>query len=208
MSGGIEAGMAYPKRPNGGRKVFEQIYEPQSIDVALLDEQNLISRIRRMHYVDFPEQKGKTPPSASQWLDEMVLKQRRIGTPGHSYWREEPYETFQRFRFLLEIRGVVQKVELPDGVSLEPMNPAQRAHENQEVLTGTRLLQIAAGTFPQTLPVMVDDQATLKNFQTKLGDKLVVWREAADMEKAFSNVSQLAGVFGPRAEGGLPAATE
>jgi hypothetical protein len=207
LEGGVEPGMAYPKRQNGGRQIFERIYEPASIDAALLDEQNLIQRIRRMHYVDFPEQKGKTPPSASQWLDEMVIRQRRIGTPGYSFWREEPYETFQRFRYLLEKRGIVKAVESPAGAALQPYNPAQRAHENQEVLTGTRLLQICATAFPQTLQVSVDDIATMQNFQRKLGDKIVKFRDPEQLKQAVDLFSQLGPMFGPRSQGGLPAST-
>jgi hypothetical protein len=206
LTGGIETGMAYPKRPNGGRKVFEQIYEPQQIDAALLDEQNLSQRIRRMHYVDFPEQKGKTPPSATQWLDEMVIRQRRIGTQGYSFWREEPYETFQRFRYLLEKRGVVKQVVSPAGSALQPYNPAQRAHENQEVLTALRLLQVVASTFPQTMPVVIDDTKTIENLKAKMGDKLVEMRAPEEIKAAFENVSQLAGVIGPRPQGGVAAA--
>lgn len=205
LSNGIESGMAYPKRPNAGRNAFERIYEPQPIDAALLDEQRLTQRIRRMHYVDFPEQKGKTPPSASQWLDEMVIRQRRIGTPGYSFWREEPYETFQRFRYLLEKRGVVKPIELPNGASLQPQNPAQRAHDNQEVLTGTRLLQICATAFPQTLQVSIDDIKTMENFKNKLGDKMVVFRDEEQLKQAVDLFSQLGPMFGPRSQGGLTA---
>lgn len=205
LSGGIEPGMAYPKRPNAGRKIFEPIYEHNPIDAALLDEQKITQRIRRMHYVDFPEQKGKTPPSASQWLDEMVIRQRRIGTPGYSFWREEPYETFQRFRYLLEKRGTIKPVNSPEGAALAPRNPAQRAHENQEVLTGTRLLQICATAFPQTLQVSINDVETMKNFQSKLGDKLVVFRTDEELKGAVDLFSQLGPMFGPRSQGGLPA---
>lgn len=207
LSAGVESGMAYPKRPNGGRQIFEPIYQPQPIDAALLDEQKLTDRIRRMHYVDFPEQKGKTPPSASQWLDEMVIRQRRIGTPGYSFWREEPYETFQRFRYILEKRGAVKEVKAPGGASLQPYNPAQRAHDNQEVLTATRLLQIGGASFPQTMQVECDGSQTMRNLQKKLGDKIVKFRDAEEMKQAIEAFSQLGPMFGPRPTGGLVAST-
>lgn len=207
LSGGIESGMAYPKRPNGGRQIFERIYEPESIDAALLDEQALKQRIRKMHYVDFPEQKGKTPPSASQWLDEMVIRQRRIGTPGYSFWSEEPYETFQRFRYLLEKRGIVKPVQAPNGASLQPYNPAQRAHDNQEVLTAVRLLQIGGASFPQTMQLEVDGSQTMLNLQKKLGDKIVKFRSPEELQQAAQAFSQIGPMFGPRPAGGLVAAT-
>lgn len=207
LSGGIEPGMAYPKRPNGGREVFEDIYRPQQIDAAVYDEQKIIKRIRRLHYVDFPEQRGKTPPSATQWLDEMVIQQQRIGTPGYSYWREFPFEVFQRFRYLGETRGTVKKVE-QGGVSLAPQNPAQRAHENQKVQTALRLLQAAGSVFPQTLPVAVDDMQTIANLKLAMGDEIVKMRDQEEIAQAVQNVSQLAGVFGPRPQGGVAAAAQ
>jgi hypothetical protein len=207
MSSGVESGMAYPKRPNGGREIFEEIYKPRAIDSVLFDEMNRVKRVRRLHYVDFPEQRGKTPPSATQWLDEMVIQQDRIGTPGYSYWHEFPYEVFQRFRYIGEVRGKVQAVQLEGGMPLQPYNPAQRAHENQEVLQGLRLLQAVASTFPQTMPVIIDDQKTVENLKKRMGDEIVVLRAAAELKQAFENVGQLAGVIGPRTTGGLPAAT-
>lgn len=204
---GIEPGVGYPKRPGGTAHDLQKIYEPNPLDAAHFDEMKLEKRIRRLHYCDFPEQKGKTPPTASQWLDEMVEAQKKIGTPGYSFWREFPYEVFERFRYIAERSGGAQPLEV-DGrrVSLQAYNPAQRAQENQEVLTASRLLQIGGAVFAQTLPVMVDDQQTMRNLQSKLGDKLVVFRNPQQLQQAFSNVAQLAGVQIPRLPGGLQAA--
>lgn len=196
LEAGVEPGRAYPKRPNGGRNIFEKIYEPSSIEAVIFDQQQLRATIRRILYVDFPEQQGKTPPTATQWLDEMVLKQRRIGTPGFAYWSEEPYETFQRFRYLGEKRGVIEPIDLPAGTRVQPYNPAQRAQENQEVLTATRLIQIGSSAFQQTWQVAVDELGTLNNLKNKLGDKIVVFRQSSDLKSAVELVSQLGGIGG------------
>ncbi len=211
---GIEPGMGYPRRPGGSRSPTEKIYEPNPLDAPLFDEMNLEKRIRRLHYCDFPEQKGKTPPTLGQWLDEMVEAQKKIGTPGYAFWNEFPYEAFQRFRYLAETSGGVPPIKITNAsgrevpVSLQAYNPAQRAQENQDVLTGTRLLQIAGSAFPQTLQVMVDDQQTLRNFQDKLGDKLVALRSKEDLQNAVGTLSKLAGVGGPQVNGGLVASAQ
>lgn len=205
---GIEPGMAYPRRPGATANDLQKIYEPNPLDSAHFEEMALEKRVRRLHYCDFPEQVGKTPPTASQWLDEMVEAQKKIGTPGYSFWREFPFEVFQRFRFMAEQRGGVPPLQYEgQRVSLQAYNPAQRAQENQEVLTATRLLQMVGSAFPQTLQVMVDDQQTTRNIQAKLGDKLVVLRSPEDLKAAVANVSQLAGIGGPRLSNGLAAST-
>lgn len=204
---GIEPGMGYPRRPGSTRPPTDKIYEPNPLDSSHFEEMQLEKRIRRLHYVDFPEQLGKTPPTASQWLDEMVEAQKKIGTPGYSFWREFPYEVFQRFRFIAEQSGLAKPLEI-DGkkVSLQAYNPAERAQENQDVLTATRVLQIGGSVFPQTMPVMVDDRATMDNIKAKLGDKIVVMRDPDQLAQTFDNMSKLAGVIGPRLPGGLTAA--
>ncbi|BEV44412.1 portal protein [Afipia carboxidovorans] len=206
---GIEPGMAYPRRPGGGRETIQPIYEHQPLDAALFEEQKTEKRIRRLHYVDFPEQLGKTPPTLGQWLDEMVKAQKRIGTPGYTFWSEFPFEVFQRFKYLGEKRGAVKPIEV-DGkqLNLTAYNPAQRAQDNQEVLTATRVMQIAGSAFPQVFQAAVDPLETIGNIQRKLGDKLVVLHSKEDLQQAVKDLSQLGGVKGPNAPGGLVGSTQ
>lgn len=205
VSGGIESGMAYAKRP-GSKGEIEQIYQPNPLDAALFDATKLEQRIKRLHYVDFPEQVGKTPPTASQWLDEMVEAQKKIGTPGYSFWREFPCEVFKRFLYLAMARGIVEPIEVNGArASLQAYNPAQRAQENQEVLTATRLIQIGETAFPQIWQAACDALPTLTNIKEKLGDKLVVIRTPDDLKKGLENLAQVAGAGGAVPPGGLVA---
>lgn len=205
VAGGIEPGMAYPKRP-GTKGEIEQIYKPNPLDAALFDATKLEQRIKRLHYVDFPEQSGKTPPTATQWIDELVKSQKRIGTPGYSFWREFPCEVFKRFLYLAEKRGIVEKIEVNGArATLQAYNPAQRAQESQEVLTATRLIQIGESAFPQIFQAAVDALPTLKNLQTKLGDKLVTIRSPEQLKEGLTNLASVAGVRGNPPQGGLVA---
>jgi hypothetical protein len=203
---GVRPGEFYPKRASGGREAFEDIYEPRPIEAALFDKENLIVRIRRLHYVDFPEQKGKTPPTATQWIDELVIRQKRIGTPGYAFWREEPYETFQRFRYLGEKRGVVKTlVELgvPVGTELQPYNPAERAQDSQEIATAVRFGEIALGMFPNTAQIAIDEFKTLDNLKNKFRDRIVVMRSADEVKQRIALLGKIgADVIGGNSEGG------
>jgi hypothetical protein len=189
---GVRPGELYPKRPNGGKPVFEDIYEPRPIDAALFEVDHLQMRIRRLHYVDFPEQRGKTPPTATQWIDELVIRQRRIGAPGFTFWREEPYETFQRFRYLGEKRGTVQSLEsLGVTVSLQPYNPAERAQDSQDIATAVRFAEIGQTVAPTTWQAMIDEGKTLENLQKKFRDEIIVLRPAAEAEKRLQLLAQI-----------------
>src|SRR6266581_354778 len=73
-----------------------------------------LKKLRKLFYVDLPEQTGDTPPTLGQWLDEMARAQRRIGTPGLPFWREGPAKIFLRFKYLLEKQGAIQPVKVDD----------------------------------------------------------------------------------------------
>lgn len=193
---GIRPGDALPKRPGYGKPAFEKIYEPNPIESALFETDHLQMRIKRLHYVDTYEQRGKTPPSATQWIDELVIRQRRIGQPGFSYWREEPYETFQRFRYLGERRGSVTplgQLELPkNATSLVPYNPAERAQDSQDVQTALHLAQLGLQIAPTMWQVLVDEDKTLRNLKAKLRDEIIVFRNDVDAAKRLNELMQAA----------------
>ena len=206
LENGVEPGMFYPRRPgSNSRQTFESIYDPPNLQAAMFEFDDVRRRVKRLHYVDFPEQVGKTPPTLGQWLDEMVEAQKKIGTPGFSFWREFPFEVFQRFTYIAEKAGKLTpiKIEGAGEVTLHAYNPAQRAQENQEVLTATRLMQIGGSAFPQTWQVAVDELGTLMAVKEKLGDKLVKFKTKEELVGAVDQLSKLGGVFGPKLAGGL-----
>lgn len=189
---GIEAGFAYPIRPGTAGDV-KAMYEAPSPQVAIYDRQDYQQRLKRLFFVDYPEQRGDTPPSATQWLDEMTLTQRRIGTPGLPFWREGPAEYFMRFQHILEKRGVLNKVKV-DGkvVSLMPYNPAQRAAEQQDVAQAARAIQIGGEAFPEEWKMSVDGTKTINNIVEKLGaGKIIVMRTPEQVQEAIKNIAAL-----------------
>lgn len=189
---GVRPGEFYPKRPNGGKSAFEDIYEPRPIEAGLFEVDHLQMRIRRLHYIDFPEQRGKTPPTATQWIDELVIRQRRIGAPGFAFWREEPYETFQRFRYLGEKRGTVRSLsDLGAPASLQPYNPAERAQDSQDIATAVRFAEIGQTITPTTWQAMVDEPKTLENLKRKFRDEVVVLRSPEEAEERLQLLAQI-----------------
>jgi hypothetical protein len=192
IESGIEPGMAYPMRP-GSEGAIKNIYTANPPDAAVYDRNDLEQRLRRLFFLDWPHQSGDTPPTATQWLDEMTMAQRRIGTPGLVFWKEFCGETFTRFQYILEKDGMIKPVKI-DGKNavLEPYNPAQRAIEQQDVASFTRFVQIGGAAFPEEFKIASDGTRTLDKLAQKLGvEELWVKRPPADIAAAIKQIAAL-----------------
>lgn len=204
---GLESGMAYPIRV-GSHDAIKAIYQPGPADSGLYLTEEKEKRLRKMFFVDFPEQTGDTPPTLGQWLDEMARAQRRIGGPGSSFYREGPAKIFLRFKYLLEAAGVIKPVKV-DGrsVSLLPYNPAQRAAEQQEIATNVQAIQICSQAFPEEFKVQIDGADTMKNLLDKMRAKLVTFRKPDQIKAAIQQLAPLIkGHLGDTGQGaGAPA---
>lgn len=193
---GIETGSAYPMRSGSGKDVVP-LNGFGEIEAALFETTQIEDRLQRKHFLGFPQQKGKTPPTATQWLDEMLEKQRRIGTPGMPFWQEGPAQIFLRFKYLLEQRGIIEPVKVNGkSVALAPYNPAQRAAEQQEVAMATRALQICLSMFPEEAKAAIDGEATMKEIVAKMRAGLIKFRSKEDQKAAISMIAQLVGSGG------------
>lgn len=192
FEGGIEAGKAYPSRPGSGRDIAKLYFEGDP-DLGFYTATDLERRIRRKFFADYPEQKGDTPPTATQWVDEMVMAQRRIGTPGKKFWREGPYEIYRRFEWLLAKDGKIQSVELEGkAIPLVPNNPATQAADNQKLQTGIQVLGIAKANFPETSAAAIDERATIENIKRLAKDDVVVLRDEAQTQELLGGILNMA----------------
>jgi Bacteriophage head to tail connecting protein len=197
ISDGIESGMAYAVRP-GEEGAIKNLYQYPSIDPAIYMTQEIETRIKRLFFLDWPQQDGKTPPTATQWLDEMTLAQRRIGTPGLVFWQEFCAGVFMRFLYLLEKAGQVEKIAIPTKggtkrpVAMMPYNPAQRSAEQEQVALFSRFVQIGASAFPEEWKLVTDGQKTLQNVANKMGVN-AMWakRDPAKVAGALAQIQQL-----------------
>ncbi|MDB5937590.1 MAG: hypothetical protein JWQ01_4934 [Massilia sp.] len=204
VEGGLECGMAYPVRV-GSEGAIKPIYTPGSPEAAIYQSSEMEHRLRKMFFLDFPEQRGDTPPTATQWLDEMQMSQRRLGTPGLPFWREVPAKIFLRFKYLLEAAGTIEPVKV-DGksVALQAYNPAQRAAEQQDVAMSARYIQLMGAAFPEEFKVQVDGKKTMENFKSKMRETLVEFRDEKAVAGAVEQIQKLVG--GKHAPGADPAA--
>lgn len=198
IEGGVVPGGFYPVRP-GTAGDIRKMYEPNALDAVYFDQSQRERRVKRMFYNDFPEQRGDTPPTATQWLDEMEMAQRKIGTPGYVFWREGPRQFFLRFYFLAKQAGLVKPVTVNGAqISVAPYNPAQRAQNQQKVGNAVRAGQILGGLFPEEFKARIDGSATMDEV-IKLMDveDVLKKRSADDVKQAVDQISQLQGGGAP-----------
>ncbi|MBV8895528.1 MAG: hypothetical protein JO051_03375 [Acidobacteriaceae bacterium] len=193
-----EAGYMYSFRQ--GTEI-KSMYEPPPMDPAIYFSADIEQRVKRIFYLDYPEQRGKTPPTASQWLDEMTMRQQRIGTPGYAFWTEACAGTFIRFQYLLEKAGVIHEVNI-DGkvIALSPYNPAQKSIEQQEVAMFARFVQIGGEAFPEEFKLKSDGGKTLENLARKMAvNEIWEQRSPDDIKAALSQLQGLAQNHPPQA---------
>lgn len=188
-----------PIAPNSGPDT-KQLYDRSDLNPAMYEISIKEERIRRLHFSDTPTQRGKTPPSATQWTGEIVIAQRRIGTPGLSFYEEFAVGIFERVEYLLQKRGTLQPITFNGNqIATLPVNPARRAADMQEIQNAQTLIAIGAGAFPEEWKVSVDGNATIRNVKGKLNDKIVEFRDPKDVANAIGQISQLVGGAAPGA---------
>lgn len=204
---GLEPGEGYPVRV-GSENAIKKIYDPgpPEAGVYLIDDK--IKRLRKMFYVDYPEQRGDTPPTLGQWMDELARAQRRIGFAGMSFWLEGPAQYFLRFKYLLEKRGILQPVRVNGNVvSLHPVNPAQRAAEEQEIANAVRFAQIAAAYWPEEFKAYIDGKGSMAAILKKMRITLIKMRPENQVNQVIQQIAPLLKAhFAPDAQGPAQAA--
>ena len=181
---------------------MKKIYDVPPANPANYAYEDRLRKLRKLFFVDLPEQTGDTPPTAAQWYDEMARAQRRIGVPGLSFWREGPSKIFLRFQHLLEQAGMIKPLRV-DGraVATLPRNPAQAAAEMQEVATAVKYLSITGPAFPEEYKLRIDGGETMKNLKNKMRADLIAFRDEDKVNTALDQIQKLAGGATPSPDG-------
>lgn len=177
FSEGVEVGRAYPASRGFTR---EQIYELQkgtNLDYGWLSEERLEERIRAGFYQDGPRQRGDTPPTATQWLDERRRVQKRLGKPSAPLWKELIVPFIQVVERIGVETGDLDEAISHDGenISLIPISPLQKAQNQDKVLVARSNLDLGFNVFGERIPV--DPVQTFQNIIRASGDELTVVAE-------------------------------
>jgi len=169
--GGIEAGMALPMEKG---TEFESLYFAKDLNPALFEREFHVQRVKRALFVDEPEQRGKTPPTAAQWIDERAQTDRRLQISRIRIYKEWVLPVLQRFNWILEARGETPPIEI-DGavVKVDFASPIARTSDAEEVSRTLQLSQSLLGVFGEAFLQNTDAAGTMEGLIEKMGDKIL-----------------------------------
>lgn len=177
LSDGIESGMGYPRMP-GADNSIEPIALAGNLDYGFFSQERLEMQIRYGFYRE-PEQRGKTPPSATQYMGEEQKQLRRMARPAGPLWGEFVVGLLKRFEFIeREDGGSLQDQRLPlieSGVVIpRPISPLERAQAREDVITAQSIMEIANQNLgPEQAALLIDGPATFGNIKSSLKDQIV-----------------------------------
>jgi len=182
LSEGLQAGRAYPAARGFTANQVWQAPSGVTLDLGWYEQDKIEARLRSCFYQDGPRQRGDTPPSASQWLDERRRVQQRLGKPSSGLWTELIYPLIQRIETLGVQVGRLEDAITHEGqsIAVTPLSPLQKAQNQDKVMTARSNLDLGMQTFgPEALPTIVDARSTFQNIVTASGDELTVIAEDA-----------------------------
>lgn len=205
LSEGIEAGMTYPAMPGSAESI--QKIGGGELDYGWFAEEKIEEKIRDGFYRDFA-QRGKTPPSASQYMGEEQKQIRRMARPAGKLWTEFGLGILKRVEYLETKEGGALEGEnfrMLDGqlISMRPISPLERAQARDEVLAAQGLMAMNVEALgPEQAAMLIDGPKTMANVKAKLNDKLVIYRTPAELKEMAEKASAMQQPQQP--QGGAP----
>lgn len=204
FSEGIEAGIAYPAMPGSTDGIHPIM--PGQLDYGFFTEERIEERIRDGFYRDM-QQRGKTPPSASQYLGEEQKQVRRMSRPAGKLWAELGIGVIKRVEWLeTQAGGALESLDpiTADGmlVTLRPISPLERAQARDEVLGAQSIMAMTNEALgPQMASVLIDGVQTMTNVKDKMQDRIVVFRDQKQLEQAAQMMAGMNGQQGAPTDG-------
>jgi len=196
VEGGIDAGTWLPRGPNS--EAPEAISSNARLDAAVFERDKLETKVKKALYQDRPDQPGKTPPTATQWVDEKAWNTRRMELPRDLATNNWVLPIINRFTYLRAKRGQDLGVTLnKQFVQLRPVTPLSKARDLEDIQTTmqimsmvTPLLQMEQAGNP------IDARATIENLQKTANERHLVLKseEQIAQEQAMAMMQQGGGM--------------
>lgn len=187
LSDGIESGMAYPTMP-GSTDHIKEMGLGGALDYGFFAEDRIVEAMRYGFYRE-PGQKGKTPPSASQYVGEEQKTLRRIARPAAKLWSEIGVGVLKRVEYLeRQPGGSLVGVEIPiidsGQVIVRPISPLERAQAREEVLVAQSIMGMTMENLgPEQAAMVIDGPKTMGKVKSVLKDKIVEFRSNEEIQQ-------------------------
>jgi len=191
IDNGVTAGMWIAKR--AGTQAPQPMQYGDDMQAAIFEKNDLKQSIRRTYYQDYPEQEGKTPPTAAQWLDEASRNARRMGSPVGRTVVEWQLPIFDRFARIAAERGLITKEELAAlWASAKPTSPLLRAQQQEQASISVQFMQmIGQLSGPESLQTLVKLIPTYQNLKEKMGVTAVELKSEAEVMADLQKMAEL-----------------
>ena len=137
--GGIDAGTWLPRAPGSDAPI--PIESKARTDLAIFERTRLERKIKAQLYQDRPDQAGKTPPTATQWLDEKAWNTRRMELPRDLATNLWVVPIINRFSWLLDKAGKSLGFKVGDDfIQLRPVTPLSKARDIEDINTTMQVI--------------------------------------------------------------------
>ncbi|TXH12887.1 MAG: hypothetical protein E6R03_12170 [Hyphomicrobiaceae bacterium] len=164
------------------------------LNAAFFQREDLRQLIKSALYQDRPEQRGDTPPTATQWADESARTQQRWEIPRGKVYREWVIPIIRGHQWQRTRHGIFPKIQIgADAVMLKPQSPQAKARSFDKVAKAERVLASAGSpALAQAAPLVIDGRKTLANIKSELGDDIVAVRSQQEIDQMAQQAAALA----------------
>jgi len=155
--------------------------------------EDLRMMIKHALYQDKPEQRGDTPPSATQWADESARAAQRWEIPRGKITREWVVPIVAGHQWQRTKHGIFPKITLGStAITLRPQSPQAKARSFEKVAKAERVLASTnSPALQQTSVIAIDGRATIENIKAEIGDDLVVVRTEEQVQQVLQQAQEM-----------------
>lgn len=178
----------------------KEMYPQGDAREAWFAQEDLRMQVKRALFQDKPYQRGDTPPTATQWMDERQTNARRKAFPRAAITREFVLPVLRRVGWILRKRKVLEDIDIEgELVRLQPISPMSRASDLEEVQMADQHMQMFGARFPDSAPKYYDIPKMMEKVRDKLGGDVIEIRD----EDTVRQMDQEAAENEARARGNL-----
>lgn len=170
---GLAPGMAYPI-PQYSKNGIEPIQLGTDVETSWFAAEEYDRQLRKFFFQDGPEQRGDTPPTATQWASQTADIQRRLGKPSAPIFTEFTKHAIQHVEWRMVQSGELDQGVTQNGsvITLLPISPLQKASNQAQVQTSRANMQTAFEILGEGATLVIDMHETVLRHVRATNDEL------------------------------------